>query len=143
MNPCIRTGADVLLLYSTGNMRLHGDLYAVGSCIVLHYVHASLRPCTEDEGEPYDWAHAIFYAGAAYGNAEVYTLFAPDILDLTGAQVLIVDEKSVRLHNSLIGDINESVGKPRDWDPDEHDLAVHITHVKLGDEDDADNGTRQ
>lgn len=122
-----------MLQYEGGNMKLHGDLYVVGDCVVLRYNQHTLEPAPTDDPD-YDWAHAIFACGDAYENAILKSEETPDILNLEGASVLIVRDIACLMHKDLLSDINEAMGRPRDWTPPETP-EVHVHVINLGDND--------
>lgn len=140
MNPCVKTGADVMLQYESGNMKLHGDLYVVGDCIVLRYNPHTLEPAPTDDPD-YNWAHAIFACGQADENAVLKSEEAPDILNLEGAGVLIMRDIACLMHRTLLEDINEAMGRPRDWNP-VPSIEFNVAFHHIGDDEDDDGETR-
>lgn len=124
-----------MLQYEGGNMKLHGDLYVVGDCVVLRYNQHTFEPAPTDDPD-YKWAHAIFACGQAYENAVLKPEEAPDILDLSGAGVMIVRDIACLMHKDLLRDINEAMGRSLDWRPPEApEVHFHIIHLGEEEED--------
>lgn len=105
MNPCIKTGCDVLI--QSHQAVLHGDLYLCGEMFVLRYIPYS-DPTTyiHEENWIYDTmriigAEAQFENGLCDEVCNGTPWLPPDNLQLEGAGVWLIHRDYVRLNPEL------------------------------------------
>ena len=105
MNPCLKTGADVLI--ETHQAILHGDLYVCGEMFVLRYIpeHDAARWIHEPRWI-YDTIrisnpHASFFNNACDHADNEMPWAAPEVLHLEGAGVWVIHRDYVQLSDEL------------------------------------------
>lgn len=100
MNPCLKTGADVLI--ESHQAVIHGDLYVCGEMFVLRYLHGDTHePNYQYEQARIDGAHASFFNNACDHSDLQMPWAAPENLHLEGACVWMIHRDYVRLSEGL------------------------------------------
>ncbi len=115
MNPCIKTGCDVLI--ESHQAVLHGDLYVCGEMYVLRYIASGDFIYETDRIAN---AQVSFFNSACDHADHEMQWCTPDNLQLEGACVWIIHKDYVRLSDGLSAQI-AAINAYRDYLIDKDD----------------------
>lgn len=96
MNPCIKTGCDVLI--ESHQAILHGDLYVCGEMFILRYIASAEFNYMQ---ERIDNAHASFFNNASDHADHETPWLPPENLQMEGACVWIIHKDYVKLSERM------------------------------------------
>src|ERR1700674_5916242 len=102
MNPCLKTGADVLI--ESHQAVLHGDLYICGEMFILRYLHGETHePNYQYDSLRINSSHATFFNATCDRCDHQMPWASPETLHLDGAGVWMIHRDHVVLNLDLQG----------------------------------------